>query len=280
MLALVGVLFGYLESTRQQAENNAAVIQADLLRSDLQNLLRKYLKENPSLSTLQTFYDTPIPIYEETGSFGLTAHCEPLLNRLPLGWLGEEALPDPQQRYHLARKLFDTLAKRAELREPGTLYTMIVAALHGEVSSFAADTRFAKRFAGMSPKTFGYLLDDYRFAADDPNVYRVNWRNYFQLRSFRGKFPNEIDKEFLPAELVAFLYDEALETVKELYVPGHFSEYLAESGAEKKRYSRLFQKKPPLAMHCSILYSFRESQYNVQFDFLGKRIEHFEFQKQ
>jgi len=67
MLTLIGVLFGYLETARKEAGNKAAILQADLLRSDLQKLLRKYLKGKPSLSTLQRFTIRPFPSMKHRG---------------------------------------------------------------------------------------------------------------------------------------------------------------------------------------------------------------------
>jgi hypothetical protein len=278
MLALVGVLFGYLETARQKAEYKSATLQASLLRQDLQVLLQKYLK-NPSKETLQHFYSSPLVISEEQGKFDLMAHCKPLLGRIPISWLGNDENPKMLQAHQLARELFDSLCEKAELKDPFRLYEMIRLTLRGTLPSFG-EAGWLSTFPGLlGPNTFKRILDDYRFIADDPNVYRVPWKDYFLMNTFPVK-PRGLDREFLSPELVAYLYGQDLGYVRSNYTRGEIENFLQNNGLEEEaaQYRWLFAQKPPLAFQCTVLYSFREKQYNLTFDYRNGRIEHFAIQ--
>ena len=279
MLALIGVLFGYLEQARSHADSKASMIQADLLREDLGQLLAKYLKEKPSASTLKQLYATPLPIYNEKGTFGVLARCRPFLDRIPLVWLGWKENASHRQHHRLARRLFERLSDEAELREPGKLYELILRQLNGIHQEFGNTGNLGQKSGTLTPETFREILDDYRFLADDPRVYRVDWEKYFQIRSSAVP-PEGIDKDFLAPAIVSFLFDLDPALVREEYSPGDLDKFLRSVGESAERYQWLFRNRPAVAMHCNLLYSFREGQYNASFDYLDKRIENFELQKQ
>ncbi len=274
MLGLVGILFGYLQQARSQASFKAAYIQADLLREDITSFLKGSLKPNPSQQTLQLFYSTPLPIYEEKGEFGMTAHCSALFNRIPLVWLDGKWDPKHPRRSILARKLFDRLSQQAELKEPERLLAMILSALRGKTTRFGIDRWLQGKKDKISLHTFHRLLEDYRFAADDPNVYKVEWEDYFLVEAI-DPVPEKIDREFLTPPLVAYLFDQDPALVKEEYRSGNLSEFLASVGEDGERYAWLFEKNSPAAMECEAIYQFREGTYRLKFDYIAGRIENF-----
>lgn len=278
MLALIGVLFGYLETARQQAISKSAVLQTALLRENLQPLLQRYLKK-PSTETLQQFYRLPFSLSDEKGTFTLMLRCSPLLNRIPISWLGKENDPTFQKAYQLARELFDDLAERAELKDPFTLYEMIRGSLQGETPRFGEKEWLKGNTALLGPHVFKRLLDDYRFAADDPNVYKVQWNEYFLMNTFPVK-PKQLDKDFLSPALLAYLFQQDPKYIRNNYQPGRLQDFLLENGlaGEMQPYDWLFAKKAPVAMECTAHYSFREREYNFAFDYRNGRIEHFEHQ--
>jgi len=279
MLALVGVLFGYLETARSKGEKKSAILEADLLRDDVRELLAEHLKNNPSKETLQILYSVPLPIYTRGGEFGMTAQCEPLLNRVPITWLGWEEEPKHRRQYRLARELFDRIAEDAELREPETLYEMIVESLKGAHSVFGEKGSLSVKEGTMNRDVFYALLDDYRFRVDDPNIEKAKWNEYFLLHSLATPI-EKLDGDFLTKKLVAYLFDQESDVVDAEYTPGELDVFLRSIGEERSRYNWLMTKKPPPAMHCSIHYRFRELEYNLGFDYRNQRIENFEFQKQ
>jgi hypothetical protein len=131
----------------------------------------------------------------------------------------------------------------------------------------------------MTLPLFKNLLEDYRFSADDPNVFRIDWPGSFLIQT-PGKVPERLDKDFLDPRTVAYLYDLDPAIVKEEYTPGNLDRFLLSLGEESGRYDWLFARQPRASMHCELLYSFREGRYNVSFDYTEQRILNFELAKQ
>ena len=279
MLVLIGVLFGYLAQARSQAEFKASLVQADLIRKDVGDFLKKYLKDKPSSTALKQLYDTTLAIRSDKGDFSVSVRCRPLLDRIPIVWLGRGKSSIHKRQFELAQSLFERLVDNVDLKEPEKLYNLILQHLKGVHQEFGGAGSLRQKPGSLSEEVFRNLLDDYRFLADDPRVYRINWQQYFQIRSFSVP-PEGIDKDFLAPALVSFLYDLDPALIKEEYTPGDLDKFLADVGESSKRYRWLFETRPSIALHCDLPYGFKEGQYNVSFDYLDKRIENFEFQKQ
>jgi len=275
MLALIGLLFGYLDEARRKAEAEAALIQADLIREDLGNLLQKHLHKRPSGSTLQTLYATPLTLYPEHSDFGVTARCSPLLDRIPIAWLGWSEDRRHLQYYRLARHLFDRLTDAADLKDPEKFYAMLRQTLDGRHLLFGHPDGLDGPPLHMSREAFAALMDDYRYLADDPNIYRIPWNDYFQLDSL-GTVPRFLDRNFLHPRLVSLLFDVDPAIVRDEYTPGKLDRFLHTIGKATRPYDRFFAKTSPGAVHCDLIYSFREGQYNVSFDYMDQRILNFE----
>ncbi len=280
MLALVGILMGTLSSARAHAAHNSALLQADLLRNDLSRLLERYLKGHPSKETLSTIYSTPLTLASKEGDFTLTANCKPFYDRIPLQWLaGNREDPKQRRRVLLALDLYQRLTDEAQIKDPDLLLEMLRRTLSGRHERFGISDGFQrKENQGIDRRSFQNLLDDYRFSADDPNVYRIEWERYFRLRSL-GKETVGLDSEYVAPELVAYLYDLDSNVVKEEYIPGKLKDFLKTLGEETRRYRWLFSPAPPkTTMNCRMSYGFREGRYNVDFLYVNRRIEDFDVQ--
>jgi hypothetical protein len=131
----------------------------------------------------------------------------------------------------------------------------------------------------MTPALLRNLLDDYRFRADDPRVYRIDWSKYFLIET-PGKVPKKLDKDFLSPQTVSYLYDLDPAIVNEGYTLGDLDKFLLSVGEESRQYDWLLGSLPQAAMHCDLLYSFREGRYNASFDYSEQRILNFELAKQ
>ena len=278
MMALLGVLFSYLEKAREAVGEDAATIQADLLREDLESLLKKSLQgKERRKEERQVLFSTPLPLYDEEGRFGLLARCEPYADRIPLFWLGWEK-KDPR-RYELARKLFEELTQKAELQDPDRLFEMIVEDLWGKKREFGIDVFVNKRPGSFSAEEMRSIVREYRFEEDDPHVERIDWEGAFRLQSLTRPI-RYLEKDFLSLQTVAYLFDQEIQTVKEDYAPGDLASYLETIGENEESYSWLFDKNGTLPIHCDVGYSFREKQYNITFDYREGRIENFAIQKE
>jgi hypothetical protein len=273
MLALVGLLFGYVDRARNEAEFKSSLTQANLLRADLAGVLKKVLKKKPSTDTLQLVYTTPLYLQPARGEFMVMARCSPLLNRLRISWLGKN--PDgPYARHReLALRVFERLTERAELKDPAYLLELIRRSLKGKTVRFGREGDLQKKVGIIGPKEFQRLLDDYRFEQDDPNVYRIVWTPYFVFEdpgSVKG-----LDAEFMTPELLAALFDIDPTLIREGFTPGKLKDFLTSVGANEKEYDWLFAKGTVVAMECRASYSYRERPLAFHFDYIAQRIERF-----
>jgi len=274
MIALMGVMFKYLDVARSKAEIKASVIQANLLSGDLSKILRKTLGKKPSTSTMQTLFATPLGLSADSGEFAMSISCQPLANRINISWLGLDGAKDGEQRYALAQTVFDTLVDEANLRESSTLLEKILAELkHRNGTTFGAQSRINKKKGIITFKKFREILDDYRYETDDKRVYKIAWEKYFTF----GHSEKKLDGDFITQELLALLYEIDIQVVREDFVQGELAGFLSEIGEEKRRYSWLFPKKALPIAHCKVGYSFRQGSYGFSFNYMNERIEGFEF---
>ncbi len=274
MIALMGVMFKYLDVARNKAEIKASLIEANLLSADMRQILRQILGKKPSKSTMQTLFETPLGLRSENGEFGMMISCHPLANRINIRWLGLEGVAGKEKASSLAQSLFDTLADEANIRDSMLLKEKIVEALT-QINSTALglSSRINKKKGILTFKKFQEILDSYRYEADDEYVYRIPWQKYFSF----GIDVDTIDGDFISLELLAFLYDIDINVVRENFQMGSLDSFLSEIGEKRTAYSWLFSKKVLPIAQCQAAYSFREGRYGFQFNYIDRRIEGFDF---
>jgi len=272
MMALVGLLFGYVDQARQKAEFRRALIQADLLRADLGEILRRTLGKKPSIKTLELVYSTPLILQTRQAPFGVNAHCRPLLNRLRIGWLRSSENSTPRQK--LARRIFERLCERAELKNANYLLELIQKSLKGEEVRFGSGDNLQKKEGIITQKEFLRLLDDYRFAQDDDRVYRIRWSRYFTFDD-TPLYP-KLDGEFAPPELLSLILDLDPGVIREGMSPGGLRDFLATTGLESGSFGWLFAKGSVPAMECRVTFRFQEGSQSFRFNYIAQRIEDLE----
>jgi len=276
MIALMGVMFKYLDVARSKAEVKASMIQANLLSADILMLLRQILGKTPKKSTMQTLFETPLGFSADSGEFNLHIICKPLANRINIIWLGLEDNGDMQREFSLAQSLFDMLVDKANLRDSARLKEMIIMMFkESHTIEFGIPSRINKKKGIITFKRFLQILDDYRYETDDTRVYQVPWQKYFSF----GIYEKKIDGDFISPELLAFLYDLDIALVQENFHMGALDKFLTEMGESREMYGWLFadaKKVLPLT-RCEARYSFRKGNYGFIFNYIDKRIEGFEF---
>ena len=274
MIALMGVMFKYLDVARGKAEVKASMIQANLLSADVSQFLHQILGKKPSKSTMQTLFETPLGLSAESGEFSMGISCQPLASRINITWLGLENMATKQKAYSLASSLFEMLTDEANLRDSTLLKEKITAALKpGRSSTFGVPSRINKKKGIITFKKFQELLDDYRFETDDNRVYRIPWQRYFSF----GTSEEKVDGDFASPELLAFLYDVDLNVVRENYQLGALNQFLSEIGESRAAYKWLFSEKALAVAQCKASYTFRKGNYGFVFNYMHGKVEGFEF---
>ncbi len=275
MLALMGVMFGYLGEAKHQAEIKSSVLQANLLRDDIGTLLKQILGKKPSKSRMQLLYKTPLAVSAKNGEFSMAISCKPIANRVNMLWIGMGNKAKYQKKAALAQNLFEMLTGSVNLRDPELLKDKIIAAIrHKNSTKFGQPRRLNEKKGIITFERFKQILDDYRFEVDDPNVYKITWDRYFTF----GIPDGGLDGDFVTPELLAFLYDVDINVVKENLKEGDLDGSLEEMGGfSKARYKWLFAKNVVAKAECSVTYSFKSGGYNFKFDYLDGRTGNFEF---
>jgi hypothetical protein len=276
MIALMGVMFKYLDVARDKAEVKASMIQANLLSADMGQMLRQILGKKPSKSTMKTLFETPLGLSAQSGEFAMTIACSPLANRVNITWLGLEGVGKKQKAFSLAQSLFEMLTDRVNLRDTALLREKILAEIKQTNSMvFGVSSRINKKKGIISFKKFQEILDDYRYEADDIRVYRIPWQKYFSF----GISEQKIDGDFISSELLAFLYNVEINVVQEDFEMGELDNFLSEIGESRATYKWLFSepKRPLPIAQCKASYRFRKGSYSFRFNYVDRRIEGFEF---
>jgi hypothetical protein len=276
MIALMGVMFKYLDVARDKAEVKASMIQANLLSADMGQMLRQILGKKPSKSTMKTLFETPLGLSAQSGEFAMTIACSPLANRVNITWLGLEGVGKKQKAFSLAQSLFEMLTDQVNLRDTALLREKILAEIKQTNSMvFGVSSRINKKKGIISFKKFQEILDDYRYEADDIRVYRIPWQKYFSF----GISEQKIDGDFISSELLAFLYNVEINVVQEDFEMGELDNFLSEIGESRATYKWLFSepKRPLPIAQCKASYRFRKGSYSFRFNYVDRRIEGFEF---
>jgi hypothetical protein len=276
MIALMGVMFKYLDVARGKAEVKASMIQANLLSADMGQMLRQILGKKPSKSTMKTLFETPLGLSAQSGEFAMTIACSPLANRVNITWLGLEGVGKKQKAFSLAQSLFEMLTDQVNLRDTALLREKILAEIKQTNSMvFGVSSRINKKKGIISFKKFQEILDDYRYEADDIRIYRIPWQKYFSF----GISEQKIDGDFISSELLAFLYNVEINVVQEDFEMGELDNFLSEIGESRATYKWLFSepKRPLPIAQCKASYRFRKGSYSFRFNYVDRRIEGFEF---
>ena len=275
MLALVGVIFSFLEQARSKAEDKVALIEANLLYADVVKAVDKYVGKKPTVGTLKNIYDIPISVREEKGPFNILAACTPAHAAVPITWLSTRGGAKRERQNSLANLVFDEIALQFRLKDANKLRDMLVASIDSkEVVNFDRKSRLKRQADYFSWSDFRKVLDSYAIKEGDSRVYSVNWNYYYSFgREFKA-----IDGNFLSSKLISIIFGIDEQIVNEDFKSGHLKAFLEENGADLELYKTpLFAKGAVVAMQCSVNYSFGKGSYSFRFNYIDGKVEDFEF---
>jgi len=283
MLALLGVVFKYLETARTEAEIKASLIQGNILYADVRTAIRRLVGKKPKNSTYKTLYNTPLAIAALNSEFGAMVHCSPIADRPNIAWIGYDGNRNRQGHFEIAEKIFDKLTDDANLKNPSALHQMIVEALKQKKQKrFNILSNINKKPGTIALREFQSILDSYRYEEGDEGVYSIPWQTYFVF----GENLDRLDSNFIRPEVLAVIFDIDLRLIQgqDGFAMGDsLKEFLEENGLDLSLYAQkppreIFAKKAPIdAMKCAVNYAFREGQYAFHFDYIKKRVVNFEF---
>ena len=275
MLALVGVTFSYLSEARAKAQDKSALIEANLIYADVSNAVSRFVGKKPSVGTLSNIYKIPITIKEEKGPFNLLAACAPLRAAIPIMWLSQKGGAKNDEKEALASSVLEEIGLKNQFKDTQKLKSMISRAVDSVYSiNFGKESRLKRAKDYFSYVEFKKILDSYYLSENDPNVYKVNWKQFFSF----GQNYKSLDGNFLSAKLISIIFGVDERIVQEDFKSGHLAQFVRENGLDEELYkSDIFAKGPVVAMECSANYSFGKGSYSLKFKYIDGKVEGFEF---
>ncbi len=282
MMALVGVIFSYLDKSRENASHTAALIQADLIFRDskvaIDTLLKKGSKDKKvKREILDILYLASVTIQaEENEAMFTTLDCQALDNGVDINWLGLEDNSSAQALYASAQITFDLLVDKYNIRDASRLLSLIKSAIgDAEESEEQNKGRLGQRKGIMSLSQFNIIARDYRFEVDDSKIEKILWEEYF---SFDVQ-SSMIDGNYLSAEFIALFFEMELDIVREEWFEGDdLKAFISSFGGDESRYDeKLFSTEAIERMECQVIYGYQGIVYAMGFDYIEGRAEKFEF---
>ncbi len=279
MLALVGVIFSYLDKVKQNASNSAAIIQANLFFSDTNNAVNTILKrvgnsKDKRETILSTLYAAPMTLQPDGSEVFITVECNPLNGGVNINWLGYENNRKLELQYTTAQNIFDALVDKYNINNATLLLEKITEAISGE-NLAEPISRLQQKKGIISLVQLQKIVRNYQFESDDVGVDEIQWGRYFSF----DKDSTLIDGNYLSAELIAIFFDMELELVNEEWFEGdNLKEFITDNGGDVSLYNqKLFSPKLIERLHCEVTYSYQKEIYSFGLDYLEDKSARFEF---
>ncbi len=273
VIALLGVMSGYLERAHRDSDKNGALIQARLLFEDIRGILEK---QHGNESFYSVAYASPIPFASKDGTFSLTLSCAPIDRGVNIHWL---FLPIERKYGYLKEAALETMTKLAEtygIVDTERLIRMIET--YAEVDEDTKKSRHYLKDGIISYEQFREIVETYIRENDDREIERIRWRDYFVFYPPEENLSiGRIHGDFASAELIALWFDMDAEEVKENWTPakGAFEAFLSSHGLgyDKKIFSETFPKRSV----CEVDFVYKETMYGFRFAEIEGEVRDFEF---
>jgi len=209
VIALTMVLLSYFNEVKEDADTTKALIQANVYYADILSQFNKFKNKKTLFSQL---YRSSTSLRSPEGRFKLMLRCKPIANGVNINWLAFEHDTKKQALFQEAQTLFDVLAQQYNLEDADRLLEMILLEIGiGKKFLTREQSRLRQKYGIISVKQFLEIIQRYQLEVDDEKVGRIPWSKYF---SFSGK-SEKIDAEYSSAELISYLFDIDLVSVRE-----------------------------------------------------------------
>jgi len=272
VIALTVVLLSYFNEVKEDSDTTKALIQADVYYADIVGQFNKFSKKK---SLFNQLYRRPVALRTEDGRFSMILRCNPLSKGVNINWLALQRGEKKQHLFQEAQLLFDTLVQEYDLEDPDRLLEMILLEIGlGQKFVKPEQSRLIQKNGIISYQQFSGILNRYEMEVDDLKVGRVPWQKYF---SFSLK-SEKIDAEYSSAELISFLFDIDLKTVREwkrsIPKPSLVSFVNDNAGNYDEKKNLLAGSTFLGESRCSVNYG---GGYKFTFDYIQGEAKYFEF---
>lgn len=272
VIALTIILLGYFTKVKEDADTTKALIQADIYYADILSQLKNF--KNPK-NIFQRLYRFPVSLRTPDGRFTMTLRCRPLASGININWLAMEHAEGKQQHFQEAQRLFETLAQEYDLEDADRLLELILEEIALDKKYVQqSQSRLMQKHGIISYQQFSEIIKHYEMAVDDVKVSRVPWRKYFSFSLNADK----IDAEYSSAELISYLFDIDIRTVREWLgsiEKSSLATFVNENGGNYNEKKALLAGGTFMeASQCSVRYG---EGYRFTFDYIRGEAKYFEF---
>lgn len=273
VIALTVVLLSYFNEVKEDADNTKALIQANVYYADMLTQINKLGKNKKSF--FQRLYRFPISLVSPDNRFKLFMKCKPLAGGININWLAFERKEGKQHLFQISQTLFEMLAQQYELEDADMLLEMLLLEIGGNKKYVKPlQGRLMQKNGIISYQQFSDIISRYEMEADDLKITKIPWRKYFTFSSKAEK----IDAEFSSAELISFLFEIDLKSVKEWQgsIPKiSLQSFVDQNGGDYNERKNLLSGNKFLGeSRCSVRYG---DGYTFAFDYTAGEAKYFEF---
>jgi len=273
MLALVGVIFSYLQKSRDSASYTTALIQADILFRDSKDVIEQLLKNSEKDKEIRktifdTLYTAPMTLQMDDNETYVSLSCRPLDSGVNINWLKAEGNTTAEQLKAMAESTIDYIVERYEISD-GTLLLSKIS------DSIILKSNLGKKKGIISLSQLEDIVRDYRFESDDPAKSSIPWGRYFSF-SLDG---STIEANYISSELLSHLFDIDISVVEEEWFEGDdLKQFLSTQGGDMSQYnSKIFTAQPQDRMRCRVMFGYAEESYVFEFEYIEGRATEFDF---
>ena len=271
IIALTGILLSYFDEVRKDAETTKALIQGNLYYTDIAKTFKNFKKKKTLYTTL---YLMPVPLSSPDGRFSMLLKCRPLANGVNVNWLGLGNSQEMLEQYNTAQNLFDTVSQAYNLEDAGRLQEMLLEEIGGKEKFVQKEqSRLRQKNGIISYKQFEGIISRYQLEVDDQKVGRVPWAKLFVF----SPTAKVIDGDYISAELISFLFDIDLATVKEEWIEGEIKlkTFVQNMGGTYDQ--KLFAKDFLEEAECEVQYGHADERFKFTFVDIQGEVKDFEF---
>jgi len=289
MMSILAISFSYLEKVKKDAGVTSALIQANILYGNTQEVLKRFLPAKADNGKkLELIYSMPLMINEEKSGFAMTLMCEPLIAAVPINWLDGEDDRVISEKNTLAKDILTYIVDKYNIQDPNGLEELLLQNIKGDVIEEGTYVKRLRREKGIvSKQQFEDIILNYALQYDDIEALKIPWERYFSFLKVNKK--TKIDGAYPSSEFVSAAFKIPIEMVKsawkhddianEATTTTTLSSFLRENGYDKPN-KKLFSKQALNAMHCEQRFTYKDKQYGFKFNYIEGRSSNFEFNGQ
>jgi hypothetical protein len=271
IIALTGILLSYFDEVRKDAETTKALIQGNLYYTDIAKTFKNFKKKKTLYTTL---YLMTVHLSSPDGRFSMLLKCRPLANGVNVNWLGLGNSQEMIEQYNTAQNLFDIISQTYNLEDAGRLQEMLLEEIGGKEKFVQKEqSRLRQKNGIISYKQFEGIISRYQLEVDDQKVGRVPWAKLFVF----SPTAKVIDGDYISAELISFLFDIDLATVKEEWIEGEIKlkTFVQNMGGTYDQ--KLFAKDFLEEAECEVQYGHADERFKFTFVDIQGEVKDFEF---